>query len=333
MKTTRKLLLVLLALIGVGFAKLPIEQRFAADLRERHLIQKPINLGTRQELGQTAYAVALGGLRSLVAASLNLKAYVRFEHTEWGKLEGLYNTITTLQPHSYYYWDTASWHLAYNAYADYADKPNIPDARRRYLQKEYLARGIRFLEEGIENNPEDLALRQRYVDVLTDPFKPNDLPKAVEIIREVQSQRELPRLLHHQLLYALSRIPGRGEEAWQVAQELWTNGISRDTPSIRLIYFSLQWKFLPPDQRTPLEEIFGPRQDSPPEPRRASRQNALKYLSYYWRRKREGFPMDGVRETIELLLQEFKIPAEFSPLNPGGWRGYPAELFQNPEAR
>ncbi len=64
--------------------------------------------------------------------------FVRRELTMFGlknecslKLEEEYKTITTLQPKVRYYWETGSWHLAYNAYADYADKPGIPEARRR----------------------------------------------------------------------------------------------------------------------------------------------------------------------------------------------------------
>jgi len=334
MKTTRKLLLVFLALIAAGFAKLPFEKALTSDLRARRLLPPPLDLSTRKALGQSSYAIALGGFRSLIASMRNLKAHTYFEHQEWTKLEGEYNTITTLQPHTRYYWDVASWHLAYNAYADYGDKPNIPDARRRYLQKQFLARGLRFLEDGINNNPDDWRLRQSYVRILTDPFKPNDLPKAVATIEEAMNRSEVPEILERERLYALSRIPGREEDAWQAVQKLWKDDSNRSLPTLRLIYFSLQWKFSTPDQRTPLEVIFGPRNGTnDPALRRASRQNALKYLSYYWRRKREGFPMDGVRESIKLLLQEFNIPAQYSPLNPGDWRGYPAELFENPAAR
>ena len=328
MKTTRKLLVVFLALIVTGLLKLPLEQGFAANLRERRLIPPPIDLKTRQALGQTSYAIALGGLRPLVATMRNLKAHVYFEHQEWGKLEGTYKTITTLQPHTRYYWDVAAWHLAYNAYADYGDKPDIPDARRRHLQKEYLTRGIRFIEDGIDNNPDDWRLRQSYIRILTDPFKPNDLPKAVSALEDAMARGEVPAIFHRERLYALSRIPGREEDAWKAAQEVWSNPTNRDVPSIRLIYFALQYKFAPKESRIPLEVLFGPRGGGGAATPVRSRLNALKYLSFYWLRKREGFPMDGVAETIRLLLKEFNIPEEKSPLAPGRWSGYPPELFQ-----
>lgn len=330
MKTARKLLVVLLALAGFGFAVRPFQTGFVGDLRERRLMPPPIDLETREALGQTTYAIALGGLRPLIATMRNIKAHTYFEYQEWAKLEQSYQTITTLQPHTRYYWDVASWHLAYNAYADYADKPNIPDARRRHLQQEYLKRGIRFLEDGIDNNPDDWRLRQSLVRVLTDPFKPNDLPRAVEVMEEAIAQGDVPELFHREHLYALARIPGREEEAWALAQDVWSRPVNRDIPSVRLIYFALQHRFAEPSERRPLEELFGPRGGGGTENPAAARQNALKYLSYYWMRKRENYPMDGVEETIEQLLREFRIPRRSSPLDGGPWSGYPPELFRGP---
>lgn len=329
MKLARKILIVLLTLVLVGLAKRPLENGFVENLRERRLLAKPIDPETREALGQTTYAIALGGLRSFVASMKNIRAHTHFEHQEWAKLEDEFQTITTLQPHSRYYWDIASWHLAYNAYADYGDKPDIPDARRRFLQKEYLARGIRFLKDGIDNNPEDMRLRQAYIKVLTDPFKPNDLPEAVRALEEAIALGDTPPSFHRKLLYTLGRMPGENERAWQVAQMVWENPDNRDIPTARLLYFVLEFKNVPPADRTPIEQIFGPRGEYDPRLRTQNRLQALKYLSFYWLRKREGFIMDGVRETIEVLLKEFNVPFEASPLNGGrGWAGYPRELFQ-----
>lgn len=330
MKSARKLLVVLLALAASGLALRPFEAAFMADLRERRIAPPPIDLETREALGQTTYAIALGGLRPLIATLRNIKAYTYFEYQEWAKLEDTFQTITTLQPHTRYYWDTASWHLAYNAYADYADKPNIPEARRRFLQKEYLERGIRFLEDGIDSNPDDWRLRQALVRVLTDPFKPNDLPRAVEVMEEAMARGEVPELFHREYLYALCRIPGREEKAWKVAQELWERPVNRRVPSFRLAYFALQHKFVPPDERRPLEEIFAPVGEGAPDDPAAARRIALKYLSFYWLRKRENYPMYGVEEAITGLLREFGIPRELSPLDGGPWSGYPPELFRSP---
>ena len=93
MKLARKILVVLLALFLVGFAKRPLEDSLAQDLRERRLLPKPLDFETRQALGQTSYAIALGGMRSLIASTKNLKAHTHFEHQEWAKLENEFQTI------------------------------------------------------------------------------------------------------------------------------------------------------------------------------------------------------------------------------------------------
>ena len=49
----------------------------------------------------------------------------------WFRLEETYETIVTLAPQTRYYWDTGSWHLAYNASADYDENAGPPALRRR----------------------------------------------------------------------------------------------------------------------------------------------------------------------------------------------------------
>ncbi len=213
-RNVKKLTVILLVLFLTGLARLPFEQKLAVELRERGLIQAPIDLDTRDKLGQTTYAVALGGLRSLVAAIKNLSAHTHFGNQEWFKLEEEYQTITTLQPRVRYYWETGAWHLAYNAYADYADKPGVPEARRRLAQKDFLARGRRMLEEGVENNPRDWRLHQALARLLNDPFKPQDLPAAAAVFEKALQIEGVPQQLQREYLYTLSRIPERNEDAW-----------------------------------------------------------------------------------------------------------------------
>ena len=167
------------------------------------------------------------------------------------------------------------------------------------------------------------------VENLTLQFKNDEgLITAVDNVSFSLAPGEVPEIVHREHFYSLARIPGREEDAWKLAQELWERPINRDIPSVRLVYFALQYRFVAPADRRPLEEIFGPRGGGGLQNPVASRRNALNYLSYYWRRQREGFPMDGVEETIEQLLREFGIPGEASPLDPGPWSGYPPELFR-----
>jgi hypothetical protein len=316
-KNAKNLFVILLVLLLTGLAKLPFEQKLAGELRARGLIQEPIDLDTRDKLGQTTYAVALGGLRSLVAALLNLRAHVHFEHQEWFELEESYRTITSLQPRTRYYWEVGSWHLAYNAYADYGDKPGIPEARRRLLQKEFLAKGRAMLEEGIEKNPNDWRLMEVYARLLSDPFKPQDLPAAAAAYAMARECPGAPaNMIGRKYLYIVCRIPDRREAAWQAAQDVWAVPSNRRYPSTQSIIFALQFGKLPAAEHLSLEEIY------------ESRAKAVRNLSWYWKRRREGFPMEGVRESLEMLIKEFKIPDEFNPLTNPDWRGFPPELLK-----
>ena len=137
MKFLRNLFFVLLAIVVTGFARRPLDDRLVKSMQERNLLPPPISLDTREELGQTSLAIALGGLRPLVAAMLNIKAHTYWEEQDWYELEQSYKTIVALQPRVRYYWEIGSWHLYSNAYADYADKPGLSEGLRRLRQKEF----------------------------------------------------------------------------------------------------------------------------------------------------------------------------------------------------
>ncbi|NNC87771.1 MAG: hypothetical protein HKN82_04835 [Akkermansiaceae bacterium] len=319
LKTTGKLIVVLIALAVTGLAKLPLEQRIASDLREARLLPRPLDLDTREKLGQTSFAIVLGGLRSLVAAMLNLKAHNHWEKQEWFELEKDYRTITTLQPRVRYYWETAAWHLAYNAYADYRDKPGVPAARARTLQRQFQKKGIAFLELGTENLPDDWRMWVALGNLLRDPHKERDLPGAAAAYAEALERDGVPERIRRLHLYTLAVIPGRTEDAWKAMQDVWAVESNRHFPSVRSLYFALQHARLPAAERLPLDAIY------------PDRPTALLDLSWHWNRRDEGLPMNGVREAIESLLREFPIPEKYDPLGaePGRWGGFPPDLLQS----
>ena len=68
MRIVFQIVVILCVLIGFGAAKLSYEDQLNKDMVENQLIQPSLKQGTNLQLGQTGAAVALGGLRSLVAA-------------------------------------------------------------------------------------------------------------------------------------------------------------------------------------------------------------------------------------------------------------------------
>ena len=87
MKFYRKIITLFALLLLAGTVKKPWEAAIGADLRHDKLLSEPLNLTTRESIGQTSSAVALGGLRSVVASFWNIRAYTSFEESNWVKLE------------------------------------------------------------------------------------------------------------------------------------------------------------------------------------------------------------------------------------------------------
>ncbi|MEO1844197.1 MAG: hypothetical protein ABGZ37_07965 [Akkermansiaceae bacterium] len=302
MVLVRNLIVVFAALALVGFVRLPHDNKVAADLREQHLLPVPISLDTREELGQTGLAIALGGLRPLIASMLNLQAHVHWENQEWYELEQTYHTIVALQPRTRYYWKTGAWHLYSNAYADYRDKPGLSDGRRKLKQREFFEKGIAFLERGVETNPHDWRLWAELGNALSQTWRPINLERAAEGFRkgfEYSGHIQLQR----QHVYVLSRIPGREGEAWKYGREMWANPHNRKYNSPRTIFYTLQYRVKPPKwEQFSVEDIF------------ESRWMAAMDVPDYWFRQGEGYPVNGIAELLNELCEEFNIPGQVHPL-------------------
>ncbi len=64
MKRSLKYALVLVALLGFGAARMPYEAGLHREMREAGLFPPPLEIGTREKIGQTSSVVALGGRTS-----------------------------------------------------------------------------------------------------------------------------------------------------------------------------------------------------------------------------------------------------------------------------
>lgn len=315
----RKAIVVILALIAFGFALRPFDNALRKDMEEQGLLYEPLDLNTRESIGQVSLAISLGGLRSLVATMMNLSAQTDWENQEWFELEKKYRTIVVLQPKTRYYWQAASWHLASNAWADFEDKPRYTETQRKERQRELLDKGIWFLQRAVANNPDDWRLWQDLAYLYENPHRPpNDLPASAKAYEKAIACSNSRPLLVRRLFYTLVRIPERQKEAYEMSKKLLASPQHSKTPSVRTQSWAMQSRFASEGEKKSLEEIFG------------SRFSALENLSYYWKRRSDGFPMDGVKETIAQLVKEFNIPEEFNPIRErergDSWRGFPKEI-------
>src|SRR5213075_3542652 len=110
-----RVFLVFVALLVLGALKLPLERDLVALHRQEHFRGVEFNLDLREKLGQLGFVAALSGFRAIVADALFIQAYAAWENTEWGRMLLLFRHVTTLQPRVMLFWDTAAWHMAWNA--------------------------------------------------------------------------------------------------------------------------------------------------------------------------------------------------------------------------
>jgi len=168
MKRARRPLILLLAVLATGAARLPLEARLTRTLKEQGLLPVPLGVTTREKIGQTSAVVALGGLRTLVATFLNLRAFDFFTQQRWGDVDETFQLIVDLAPRTRYYWETGSWHQAYNAAAYFLYDSDLPPLRQREAWRASILRGRQFLERGIRNNPGEWSLYANLGFLLSD---------------------------------------------------------------------------------------------------------------------------------------------------------------------
>jgi len=300
----RKLVITFVALLLFGIVRTPFEIAFFQELKTAKLIAPELDPDSQQNIGLVSYAAVLGGLRAPVASMLNLEAFSHFEKLDWESLEETYKTITSLQPYNAYYWETAGWHLAYNAYADYRDRVDISEPRRRLRQRHFLNKGAEFYEEGIQFIPENADLHRELAYLWSNHLREPDYAKSAQLYEKALIHHPHNDRLNQQYTYALVRVPGREGEAFQRYQPVGQNSTQLLFPTDRCLYFVLQEKLgLPTFAKKSLLEIF-----------KTPRQAYTELARFYQRAPSYGFPRNGILTAIKKLETELLIPQEKSVL-------------------
>ena len=298
-----------LAVLGMGAARLPFERGLNQDLEKAGLVSPKLEVGTSERIGQTFSAVSLGGLRTLVATFLNLRAFGFFTEQKWADVEETFNVIVDLAPRTAYYWDTGAWHQAYNAASHYLYESDLPTLRRELNWRAAVLRGEAFLKRGIRNMPSNVQLYKSLGMLYSDSNKidafgtPTEAyTKAYDVFNSFPKNERTDASSQRFALYSLARIPGREAEALALAEKIAKTRGGRTATVLNLLY-TLRYHENP-DQ--PVGELI----DSIYE----NRQIAYKLLSRQWRRTRDRFPMFGIAKAISLLELQLGVPSDKSVL-------------------
>ncbi|MGI8437582.1 MAG: hypothetical protein ACR2NX_11865 [Chthoniobacterales bacterium] len=247
----KRALVVLLGVLLWGAIRLPLERRLFLDRVRAHHVVLPLELGLREQIGQLGFVAALSGFRAIVADLLFIRAHVAWERTDWSRMYLLFKEVTALQPHVILFWETAAWHMAWNASNAALHDPTQPRlALRIKAQREYFELGRDFLERGIRNNPERPELYEALARLYRDKYK--DHARAAEYFAAAASKPGAPSYAQRFAAYELSECPGKEREAYAQLLALYRSGERERLPTlIRRLKALEEFLHIPPAQRIP----------------------------------------------------------------------------------
>lgn len=236
-------------LLLFGLARLHFEQSLTEAHRRAYFQTAKLNLDLRQQIGQMGFLAALSGFRAVVADLAWIQAHSAWERTEWGRMKLLMDTVTALQPRATLFWETAAWHMAWNAsVAVLEDSRRQPrEVLRIKAQREYFKIGEDYLLRGIQNNPDRWVLYERLGMLYREKFK--DHEKAFWAYEQCGKFPEAPEYVQRFAAYELAQIPGREEDAYKDLRRLYDLGKSQQLPSVIRFLKELEEKLRVPDSR------------------------------------------------------------------------------------
>lgn len=246
----KRAIIAVVILLLFGGARLPLETHLSREQVAAGFHGTELGLPLRQQIGQMGFVAALSGFRSLVAAVLWIEAHSAWENVEWGRMAGLFQTVTTLQPKSTLYWDMSAWQMAWNAsYAALENKKKQPSAALREREaRQYYELGKKFYEDGIKSNPDSGELWQKLAILERDKFQ-NHAASAQAFLTAAEKPDARP-YYRRMAAYEMAKVPGREREAYDLMKELYREGKDQHLPTLIKGLKTLEEKLgVPADQR------------------------------------------------------------------------------------
>ena len=273
-----------LALLGAGgLLLLPLSAQLR-QVEQRAGLLSAFPAITGDALAEQLSFFTLGGLRSLAAEVLTLDATNAWMMRDWPRAERRWQMITTLCPLRPNYWASAAREMATNAAAHALHDAALSPGEQTRLARSYIARGERFLLDGLAQLPDNALLYMRLGDLYADLNRNPSFARAAAAYHEAV-KRGASALYRRQEFYSLCRIRGREQEAWKLGRELFDSPAHR-VPSLRCLLFVLQHKInVPEAERLSPTQLFG------------SEEKARRELANFVRNQLR-FPVQGIREYL-----------------------------------
>jgi hypothetical protein len=245
-----KFLIPVIALAITGAIALPLQTNLSKIRAAAGFTAPSLDLSLRERVGQLSFLAALSGFRSFIAAVDWIEAHVAWQNTEWGRMAGLIDTVTTLQPHSTLYWDTGSWHMAWNAAinARNNEAAEPSEALRIRKERQYVDLGRSMLEDGIKNNPTNRLLYERLGLLLSQ--RAGDHCAAAEAYAKSASFPDAPPYVKRLAAYELLQCPGSERAAYEALRAVYDLGPDERKPTVITRLQELEEKLgIPPADR------------------------------------------------------------------------------------
>jgi hypothetical protein len=199
--------------------KLPWEHALHTSSSEWRHPQQHLSVELREKLGQNLAIALLSGFRGIVADFVWISAHNAWADQVWHKMKENIQLAVVLQPQSISFWDLGAWHMAWNAsYGESTNRKYPSDAYRKKRQLEWIETGRAFLEEGIQNNPDQYDLYFKMGWLIYQ--KKNDPLAAVPYLIKASEYPEAPLYVVRMvgILYAKG---GDHLHAYQWWKKLW----------------------------------------------------------------------------------------------------------------
>lgn len=223
-------LLIVMGLALFGLAREPVESKLSERLVVSNLLLPPPARDAMQQMSQSALMGTLGGLRTLVSSYLVLEAFGHFSNKEWEDLRRSYAIITSLEPRDENHWRDVVWHLGINATANMELDERIPEFERNRRFKEYALLAVDLAEQGIEQNPDSVVIRQQLGEVYREKLK--DYCATARVYKELVDLPGAPQYSDRFIGYFLAKCPGHEQEAYDHLRRLYYETRFNHTPSL-----------------------------------------------------------------------------------------------------
>jgi hypothetical protein len=217
--------LVYTGFLSVLTGRLWLERDLTQELRAQELLPPKLELEVKDEIGQDAFAAALGGGRALVASIYELRGFSAFLETpsNWPKVDQFYGVCAKLQPMNSYYWVQHAWMLHSNMSEAYGSEGEAPKGIEPEMRAMYREKGLKILLRGLEYLPKDCDLNRAVADYYSQAnleVNPNpDYEKAAEYyLKASKCEGALAWMGRFHALF-LAKAPGRELEGYKLLRE------------------------------------------------------------------------------------------------------------------